>query len=246
MKLWLIMNDIQIPWHDKPVLDLAVRFVEYLKPHGVILNGDVVDCYALSKFSKNPTGPESLDIEIKYAEKLMARLAKVTQVRWWLGGNHEDRLRKHVWNHPDIFKVVQSTPTQYQFSSLFRLQHHGFGWKDYGGAVWLGKLLVTHGSIVRKHSGDTARAHFVKYGVPVMIGHTHRLGAYYHSDLSGPSVAFENGCLCRLDPEYDQNPNWQQGLSIVHVDDTKTKFFHVEQIPILKRSMLIYGGEVFK
>ena len=246
MKQWVVTNDWQIPFHDKPAVELFMRFVENLRPHGLVWNGDIVDCYALSKFSKNPIGPASLDIEIRYARKFMDRLSKVTTVRWWLGGNHEDRLRKHIWNNPDVFNVLEKTPERYQFPSLFGLQHYGFSWKNYGEAVWLGKLLVTHGSIVRKHSAESARSHYLKYGVPIMIGHTHRLGAYYHTDLSGPAVALENGCLCRLDPEYDPNPDWQQGFSIVTVDDTKTKFFHVEQVPILKRSLLLYGGEIFK
>ena len=48
-------------------------------------------------------------------------------------------------------------------------------------------------------------------------------------------------CLCRLDPEYAQDPDWQQGFSVVHVEDNG--FYHVQQIPILKQSMFFYGRE---
>ena len=243
-KLWAVINDIQIPFQDVRVLDLAVRFIEKIKPHGVIINGDGTDCYSISRFDKNPIGPESLDIEIRDAGKLMDRLANCTKEQWWLGGNHEDRLRRYVWQHPYLFKVAISMRERYSFYALFNLQHYGFRWKEYGQAVWLGKLLVTHGSIVRKHSGETARAHYQKYGVPVLVGHSHRLGAYYHTNLSGTAVAYENGCLCRLDPEYEQNPDWQHAISLVHVD-TGSKLFHVDQLPILKRSLLIYGGQQF-
>jgi len=54
MQTWVVMNDLQIPFHDKQVLELVLSFVERLKPHGVVLNGDVVDCYQLSDFTKNP------------------------------------------------------------------------------------------------------------------------------------------------------------------------------------------------
>ena len=53
-------------------------------------------------------------------------------------------------------------------------------------------------------------------------------------------MAYENGCLCRLDPKYVQFPDWQQGFSVVHVDEGG--FFNVQQIPILNRRCFFYGG----
>ena len=245
MKSWAILSDLQISYHDPVVVNTALSFVEQLKPDGVILNGDVVDCYSISKFNHDPLQPETLDREIKQAGKIMDRLSKCgAKELWWLGGNHEDRLRKYVWSNSEMFKLSTGLLDHVRFPSLFNLQHYGFRWKDYGKGVWLGKLFVTHGSIVRKHSAETARAHFAKYGVSVLVGHTHRLGAYYHTDMGGPSVAYENGCLCRLDPEYEQHPDWQHGFSIAHVDPV-TKRFHVDQIPILRRTMIIYGGKKY-
>mgnify|MGYP001563937148 FL=1 len=234
MKTWVILNDLQIPFQDRPVLDLVLNFIDDLKPHGVILNGDVVDCYSLSTFDKNPLQDAGLDREIRESSTLLARLAKVTKERWWLGGNHEDRLRRVLWDSPKFARIKAL-----QFPELFHVAEHGFRWKPYGGILWLGKLLVTHGSLVLKHSGWTGRAHFDKYGNSVIIGHTHRLGVYYRTNAKGVHAAWENGCLCKLTPEYVQYPDWQQGFSVVHVGDGG--FFSVQQIPILKRSRFFYG-----
>ena len=73
-----------------------------------------------------------------------------------------------------------------------------------------------------------------------MIGHTHRLGIYYRRNRGGVHAAYENGCLCSLEPEYAQYPDWQQGFSVVHVD--KGGFFNVQQIPIIGRKTFLYGG----
>lgn len=236
MKTWVVLNDIQIPFQDKPVLNLVLDFVDALRPHGVVLNGDVVDCYELSEFDKNPLQDAGLDREIRESAWLMDRLAHSTKERWWIGGNHEDRLRRALWKSPKFGKV-----RALQFPSLFNLKDNGFKWKPYGGVLNLGKLLVTHGSMVNKHSGWTARSHFEKYGNSVLVGHTHRLGVYYRTNARGVHASYENGCLCKLTPEYVQYPDWQQGFSVVHVDDGG--FFSVQLIPILKRKCFFYGSQ---
>src|SRR4030095_8341652 len=52
---WVVLNDLQIPFEDKPVLwELVVPFVRELKPYGIVLNGDIVDNHEISDFSKDP------------------------------------------------------------------------------------------------------------------------------------------------------------------------------------------------
>ena len=238
IKVWVIMNDLQIPFQDTPVVDLILNFVDELKPHGVVLNGDVVDAYSLSTFDKNPILDAGLDREIRESGYLLNRLSRSTKERWWLGGNHEDRLRRVLWESPKFARLKAL-----QFPELFNVTEHGFKWKPYGGLLWLGKLLVTHGSLVLKHSGWTGRAHFEKYGNSVLIGHTHRLGVYYRTNAKGVHAAWENGCLCKLTPEYVQYPDWQHGFSVVHVMDNG--LFNVIQIPVLRRRIFFYGGEQY-
>ena len=237
--MWVVMNDIQLPFHDKPVLEMVLRFIKVLKPDGVVLNGDVVDCYELSTFDKNPLEQTGLEKEIDLAQSLMNRLAHVP-AKWWLGGNHEDRLRRYLWRNAAKFAKLEALG----FESLFGLARYGFRWKPYGGTLNLGRLLVTHGSLALKHSGWSGRAHFEKYGNSVLVGHTHRLGVYYRTNAKGVHAGYENGCLCRLDPEYVQYPDWQQGFSVVHVH--KNGWFNVNQIPILGRRRFFYGGVMYE
>src|SRR3990167_5780554 len=100
---WVILNDIQLPFEDKIVLNnLILPFIADLRPHGIILNGDVVDMYSISDFDKNPLTPASLNVEICGARRLMGKLAHIVKEGIWLGGNHEDRLRKWVWKNPSL------------------------------------------------------------------------------------------------------------------------------------------------
>ena len=237
MKTWVVLNDLQIPFQDKPVLALVLRFIKDLRPHGVILNGDVVDNYSISNFNKDPLKRADLQREVDEAGALMMQLTGHERI--WLGGNHEDRLRRYLWDHPEIAGLEALT-----FEALFNVKKYGFTFYPYGKQWMLGKLMVTHGFMVRSHSGVSAKAHFERLGTSVLIGHTHRLGIYYKTNVRGQHAAYENGCLCRLDPEYVQSPDWQQGFSVVTVGDGG--YFAVQQIPILNRRYLLYGRERYE
>lgn len=245
METWVIINDIQYPFEDKRAMNLVLGFISDLRPQGVILNGDVVDCYSISDFDRNPLSQASLQKEIKCAQGLMAALKNVPK-RLWIGGNHEDRLRRHVWRNPSLIRGLpdrtrEAVVKAMDFPEVFSLASYGFEWLPYGGTFQLGKLLVTHGSMVSRHSGQTGRMHLERYGTSVLIGHTHRGGVVYRRDVRGVHAAYENFCLCRLDPEWTQHPNWQQGFSVVHVNP-KNGFYNVQQIPILPGNRLYYGG----
>jgi metallophosphoesterase superfamily enzyme len=233
VKTWVVMNDLQIPFHDRVAVGNVLNFVDDLKPYGVILNGDIVDCYSISDFSKNPLSEESLLQEIQIAGKVMDRLAKRTIKRVWIGGNHEDRWRRYIWkNAPELSKIDGMS-----FASAFKLKDYGFAWLEYGDMYTLGKLHFTHGSYIT----NAAKRTLAKYGESVMMGHTHKLVAHYNRTLKGIHAGYENGCLCLLTPEYDAFPDWHQGVAVVHVDD-QTGFYNVQQIPILDGGVFYYGN----
>lgn len=242
MKTYAILNDIQIPFQDSRVLyGLVIPFLTSLNLDGIVLNGDIVDCYSVSSHRKDAQRltKASLNDEIKGAHKLMECFSGVAE-KWWIGGNHEDRFYRHINDNAPALGIVEGI----DFQTVFGLGEQGFKWKNWGEYVMLGKLMVTHGDIVRKHSGYSAKAHFDKFGTSVLHGHTHRLGFYAHTNIAGIHGAWENGCLCRLDGlGYAKHPDWQQGFSIVKVDGKG--WFSVQQIPIINRQCFFYGNDVF-
>ena len=243
MKTYVVLNDIQIPFQDDRVLyGLVLPFVDDLRPNGAILNGDIVDCYSISSHRKQAKKllKANLNHEINGAQKLMRSLSGIDE-KWWIGGNHENRYPNILNDLAPQLGIIDGL----DFQTVFGLGEHGFKWKEYGEYVMLGKLMVTHGDIVRKHSGYSAKAHFDKFGTSVLHGHTHRLGFYAHTNIAGVHGAWENGCLCKLDGlGYTHNPDWQQGFSVVHVDTNG--FFHVQLIPIINRKLFYYGKERFE
>ena len=96
--------------------------------------------------------------------------------------------------------------------------------------IFNNKLIITHGSTVRKFSAYTARAEAekIRYSMSVMTGHTHRGGRFFTTTRAGIIQAVECFCLCSLAPEYMCNPDWQQGLVLAEVDED---MLSIEMIP---------------
>lgn len=242
MKTYLVSNDWQIGWEDKKVIDkLFFPFLEWLKPDVFVWNGDITDFYALSEFSKNPLSEDTIVSERKTTQEYMRRVKsyKFIKERYWLGGNHEDRFRRYIWKNAKALGLDADVT----LADLFDTKGYGFVYSPYGSVHKAGKLDITHGSIVRQHSGWSGKAHYDKRGGSVLIGHTHRMGIYYRSNAKGVHAAYENGCLCQLNPEYVQDPDWQQGFAVVHVGTNG--YFSVQQIPVVGGTRIHYGKDVF-
>lgn len=240
VKTYLITNDWQIPYHDVEVIEgLFMPFLRWLQPYGFIWNGDIVDNHSLSEFSKDPLNKPDLLHEAEIARHYMGRIRDVKSIKlcYWIGGNHEDRLRRYMWQHASRLQLA----VDQTFESVFDTKRYRFIYRPYGYTHALGSLDVTHGSIVRAASGGSAKAHFDKRGGSVIIGHTHRLGSYYRTNSKGTHVAYENGCLCSLKPEWVQDPDWQQGWAVVHVGDDG--MFNIQQIPVIDRHTIFYGAK---
>ena len=103
------LSDFQLPFIDEPLTDAIVEFISDYKPHDIILNGDILDCYEVSDFDKRPERLFHLGTEFEMAGDLIRRLkryaAKDVQV-WWVDGNHEERLQRAIWRRAQDFSFL--------------------------------------------------------------------------------------------------------------------------------------------
>ena len=245
-KLAVIVNDLQVPFHDVASVKAVLKFVAEVKPDALVLNGDIGDFYEVSDFDKDPARKTNLQTELAAVRTVIDAFAAAAPKakKFWNDGNHEDRLRRYLWKHPELASLETLT-----IPSQLKLAKYGFEYHPYGEGFWLNrKFFVVHGDIVRSKSSFTARAMYERYLCSGISGHTHRLGSYYNvaHTVDGPEVFgwWENGCLCAMTPEYVQHPQWQQGFAVVHYDDGPTGRFQVVQVPVLD-GMFIYGGEAY-
>lgn len=239
-QMHVVLSDQHIPFQDPLIEDLTIEFLKEHKPKVIHLLGDILDFYSLSRFDKDPARKQSLQGELDGALKYFARLRKACpRARIiYSEGNHENRLRRYLWSQAQALSDLRSLT----FEELLGLKEHRIEWVDASKPYRIGKLLFIHGELVRRHSGASAKGHMDKFGCNVIHGHTHRLGAHYHRTFDTMMGAWENGCLCDLNPEYATCPDWQNGWSVVWFrgDD-----FNVEQICVTNYEY-VYHGKLYK
>lgn len=235
-----VINDLHKPFHDPRVLREVMLFLEEQQPDMVINAGDMGDFYLLSKFDKNPRRADTMQDDLNSVkrfhkeERRILPNARIIEEE----GNHEDRLRRHLWSRAKEFESLDDLKLDRLYGlSENEIEHVGYE----EGVLINGVFMVTHGDLIRAHSGYTAKGMSDKHGGCGIHAHSHRGGSYYKRDRFGIWGWWENFCLCTLAPDWIQNPNWQQGFSLVHF--TKDRFW-VEQMQIINRKFM-YGGKVY-
>jgi UDP-2,3-diacylglucosamine pyrophosphatase LpxH len=239
-QMHVVLSDQHIPFQDPIIEDLTIEFLREHKPKVIHLLGDVLDFYSLSRFDKDPARKQSLQGELDGATAYFARLrdacprARII----YSEGNHENRLRRYLWSQAQALSDLRTL----SFEELLGLGKYKIEWVDASKPYRIGNLLFIHGELVRRASGASAKGHMDKFGCNVIHGHTHRLGAHYHRTFDTMIGAWENGCLCDLNPEYATCPDWQNGWSVVwfHGD-----IFHVEQVCVADNEY-VYHGKLHK
>lgn len=234
----LVWSDIHIPEHDQSALAVAMAYARDFKPHVIVLNGDIMDMIAPSRFAKDPDEVTTLADEFEETKDFLRQLrkehpdAEIT----YTTGNHECRVQKYLFEEAP---ALASLP-ELSIDRLLDLRELDIAFKDDTNHVILGRVRVHHGSIVKKHSGDSARGHMLKEGVSTLIGHVHKLGVVYRTDAHGVHVAVENGHMSRPDPDYaGRCPDWQCGFTEVQFDNTGHTM--VRQHHILKGRLVVDG-----
>lgn len=233
MKVAIILNDLHVPYHDQRAIDVMLHYVKDKNPDDIILAGDLYDCYALSRFDKDPKRIDSLQDEIDEGLKIWKSLKKASPKSrlTLIEGNHEHRLQKYLMKNPGMYSLNALKP-----ENLFCLKDLNINFKTSEETFFLNaNLVITHGAIddgckLSQHSGYSAKNTLDKWGnTSGVMGHSHRMGVSNKTIAHKQMVQWvENGCLCKLNPDYVKNPNWQQGFSVIYY--TKNRF-HI--VPIL-------------
>lgn len=133
------------------------------------------------------------------------------------------RLERYLKKHPELYSL-----DALKLPNLLDLKKYNIEYSDKG--IKLGNLKIIHGDMVRKFSGYTARGELEKHDSSGICGHVHRLSCYYYRTPERYLAWYESGCLCDLNPEYINEPNWQQAFLYGYVEKDS---FAVTPIPIV-------------
>jgi predicted phosphodiesterase len=237
----LVGGDFHVPYHDPFAVGAFLSAIRQLKPSAVHLLGDLIDFYPLSSHQRNPNLRSSLPDELAAVRRLIRSVRRAAGPETIIvahGGNHEGRGPGYLSRvAPELAELLALS-----IPHLLKLGESDVHYRPIEKPYSLarGRLILTHGTLVRTHSAYTARALLERFGCSVLHGHTHRMGAHYRSVWGRTMGAWENGCLCRLDATPSNSytkgmPNWQQGFSIIHViNGVQPQLIDVEQVRIHK------------
>lgn len=214
-------SDVHFPHQDDRALEILYQITEELQPDAIYCQGDLLDCYSLSRFEKNPYKTVSLQKEIEMGAAHLATMRALAPDAecTFIPGNHEDRLRRVIWDtalsSPGMKEMVTLPGVAEALELPTLLGLPKMGWAYEKKVVLNDRLILKHGDVVRRWAGYSARGEWEKYGKGGMSGHTHRAATFYHRDWNGQHLWAELGCLCRLDPEYAEHPDWQQSFVVI-------------------------------
>ena len=222
----VVLGDIHYPYEDPAAVSVARQILQILQPDLTVFNGDVLDFYQLSRFEKNPKRHLQLQEDLDRARVGMREFREaVPDTEMVLHeGNHEDRLKKFKWKHPEL-----SNLNCLKIEELLDLE--SIGCKVSGlfePLCWHG-WTITHGNLHRRKAGYTAHAMIERYGTSGISNHVHRLAVVERTNLAQQATWIENACLCDLRPHYDIFADWQQGLTVLSWDGHRVWW---EMVPI--------------
>lgn len=243
----VIASDFHVPYHNKRLVENWLNFLVDAQPDVVIVNGDFLDCEAISRFLSAPGGPTLQDEIDAGAAILEAIEGAAPSAALGLGeGNHEERLRRLIGENPGLYNLRALT-----IPALLGATPGGARWEwqwfKYGEEYTVGKLSAIHGHKVSKHSAYTAKAHLLDGGYDVVVhGHTHRLGAYWLTGVKGTRRGFEAGCMCDIDhADYVVgSKNWQNGFAVAYVWPGGDA--HVQLIEATKDGAFVAEGKTYR
>jgi predicted phosphodiesterase len=233
---YLFIMDAHVPFHEKVPLEAALKYGLKRKVDGIVMNGDMQDCSALS-FWKSVIRKDFMKEVLVFLEFLdYLRQMFPKEVIVYKPGNHEYRLPRYFAERcPELVE----TPLV-AMETLLDFEGRGIEFLDYHQLIMAGELPVVHGHEFRTitSSVNPARGLFLRANSWALCGHLHRTSEHTDTNIKDTYLtAWSVGCLCDLHPDYSPfGSKWNWGCAIVTIDDKGN--FEVENKRIL------HGGKV--
>jgi len=254
-QITVVAGDFHWPQHDEACENILLRVIDDIVPGLVILNGDLCDFNAISRYPRDPlTENWSLMDERRDMWEFLHRLERVMHRDAMLfetsanhsGGSREGRWRRYL---SERIPEIASDPLVAEALSYKKMFHPP--WSRISEAEEYVQivpgLIALHGDVVRKNAAYSAVGMVDKWQVSLIHNHSHRMG---HTSYRVPAIgtrpeglvrAYEAGCMCKLTPTYGKGYDWQNGFCVVEHDGTD---FNVVPIHI-HNNKAMYQGRVY-
>ena len=231
-----VLSDVHIPYHSITALSAALDFIQAEKPSAILLNGDILDFYQLSRFGKDPR-KRSVAHELQAAREFLDVLSQFGAKIYYKIGNHEERYQHYLMaKAPELLGVQE-----FELQHLLGLNERGIDLIGDKRIIKANDLNIVHGHEFGQSifsPVNVARGLFLRGKVSAMQGHNHQTSSHTETDMNGNIVTtWSLGCLCELNPAYLPINKWSHGFAMVDLSDNG-KDFHVRNYRIHKGKIL--------
>lgn len=212
--------DTHFEFQDPKAVARFLKLVKVEDPGTVVIAGDILDEYTLSKFLRVPSNRGFTD-EIQAGKKFLYDLREAAPDANIVveSGNHDQRAFKRIIEKlPEIHGLIT-------FGGLLGCEElsilvlddvegvNYYEWHD---------VVVGHFNKAVKQAGRSSYALMEQYHKNFIQPHAHRGGLSFKRFWDHELWAMDLPCLCRLDPKFCVRPDWTQGAALVEWDGTKS------------------------
>ena len=230
----LLLSDIHVPYHSVDALTVVFDYAKKQKPDAILLNGDTLDFFGLSKFCKDPRKRHFFQ-ELETFKQLIAVMQKQFPYSklYFKTGNHEERYMHYLWMKAKELVGVE----EFELENIIKARANGIEIITDKRIIQANELNVIHGHEFA--SGffspvNVARGLYLRGKTNAIQGHNHQSSEHTEPNMNGKiTTTWSTGCLCELHPEYLPINKWNHGFAMIDLDENKTDF-QVRNMRIVK------------
>jgi predicted phosphodiesterase len=219
-----LFSDIHVPYHCVNSLSTALAFCKKEKPDLLLLNGDTLDAFSLSKFGKDPR-KRNFAGELEVMRDLFIAFQKTLKCEiLFKKGNHEERYETYLKQKASELIGID----EFELENIIKARVNGVEIVGDKRVIHANKLNVIHGHEFSKgffSPVNVARGLALRAKSSAIQGHNHQSSEHTQIDINGKVMTtWSTGSLCQLHPEYAPINNWNNGFAIIDLDSNGEDF----------------------
>lgn len=218
LKNILVLSDIHLPYQHNEAIEEALEYGIYKNIDSILLNGDVLDCYMLSKFQPDPRERKFADEILSFQHFIRAIKSALPGVSiYYKLGNHEERYEKAMITRCAEFLGIP----YFDFENVLGCKDLGMTVIKDQRIVYIGKLPVFHGHEIgiKSINVNPARSLFLKVHTSALCSHLHRTSSHTEPSLNEDITCWSTGHLSEQFPKYARINKWNWGCARVEKDE---------------------------
>ena len=211
----LVVSDIHVPFHSINALETMFMFTEDKNMDFVILNGDIMDCFDISFFCKEPN--KSLLTEEREKTKQLLKTFKEVYPNakiYYKFGNHEKRFEQYLMSKaPELWGFEE-----FRLHVILDLFNLGIEYIPEDKYIDLMGLSILHGHEYKNaisSPANPARTLFLRTKGTALCGHHHQTSEHTETRITGEVLTcWSLGCMSELHPKYMPLNKWNHGFAV--------------------------------